>query len=74
MGARIAKWWPANVSPLIKRDGLSPPAADKAAAVAGGWLPGLTPRLRWPYRSGSIEQAQQIGASARRELPELFAG
>jgi hypothetical protein len=35
---------------LIARDGFSPMAADKAAAVAGGWLPGLTTRLRWPYR------------------------
>ena len=45
---------------------------DKAAAVAGGWLPGLTPRLRWPYRSASPERVQSIAERARREVPELF--
>jgi 4-hydroxy-tetrahydrodipicolinate synthase len=74
LGARIHAFWLANVAPIITRDGLSNMAADKAAAVAGGWLPGLTPKLRWPYRGATIEQARQIGEVARRELPELFEG
>lgn len=64
--------WQANIAPLITRDGLSNGAADKAAAVAGGWLPGFSPRLRWPYRCASIEAATAIGQRARAELPELF--
>ncbi len=72
LGARIATWWQANISPLITRDGLSNAAADKAAAAAGGWLPGFTPRLRWPYRSAEYGAVPAIALSARNELPELF--
>jgi dihydrodipicolinate synthase/N-acetylneuraminate lyase len=72
IGARISMFWLTHVSPIISRDGLSPMAADKAAAVAGGWLPGLTPRLRWPYRSVAPELPAKLGAIARAELPELF--
>lgn len=72
LGQRIVDWWQANIAPLITRDGLSNMAADKAAAVAGGWLPGLTPRLRWPYRAAGDAVIQQTAASARAELRELF--
>lgn len=72
LGRRIAAFWLGQISPIISRDGLTPMAADKAAAVAGGWLPGLTPRVRWPYRSVAPELAVRIGAVARAELPELF--
>jgi hypothetical protein len=65
-------FWIGHIAPLITRDGLSPMAADKAAAVAGGWLPGLATRVRWPYRSVAPDVATHIGALARRELPELF--
>lgn len=72
LGARIATWWAAQIGSLITREGLSNGAVDKAAAVAGGWLPGLTTRLRWPYRAAEMETARAIGVAARRELPELF--
>lgn len=71
-GRRIAAFWQAQIAPLIGRDGLSNMAADKTAAVAGGWLPGLSTRLRWPYRNVEGAQAHRIGAVARAELPELF--
>lgn len=72
LGGRIAAWWSANVAPLITRDGFSNMAADKAAVVAGGWLPGCTTRLRWPYRSVEYASAHRMGESARAELRELF--
>lgn len=72
LGRRIAAFWLDQVSPIISRDGLTPMAADKAAAVAGGWLPGLTTRVRWPYRSVAAGEAARIGAVARAQLPELF--
>lgn len=72
LGRRIGEFWQANVAPFITRDGLANMAADKAAAVAGGWLPGLSPRLRWPYRSATVEQARALGETARRMVPELF--
>ena len=74
LGARISAFWLGQISPIISRDGLTPMAADKAAAVAGGWLPGLSPRVRWPYRSVTAAEAARIGAVARAELPELFEG
>lgn len=72
LGRRILAFWESAVAPVITVDGLSNMAADKAAAVAGGWLPGLTPRLRWPYRWASPERVQSIAERARREVPELF--
>ena len=72
LGERIKTFWQAAIAPIITRDGLSNMAADKAAAVAGGWLPGLSPRLRWPYRGVDLATTRQIGARARAELPELF--
>ncbi|WP_414664325.1 dihydrodipicolinate synthase family protein [Horticoccus sp. 23ND18S-11] len=72
LGERISAFWLGNISPLIRRDGLSPMAADKTAAVAGGWLPELTTRVRWPYRSVAADTAVRIGIIARAELPELF--
>ncbi|MCX6950800.1 MAG: dihydrodipicolinate synthase family protein, partial [Verrucomicrobia bacterium] len=69
---RILPFWQRNVAPLITEHGLANMAADKAAAVAGGWLPGLTPRLRWPYRSASPELVGRIATAARAELPEFF--
>ncbi len=73
LGGRIGAWWKENIAPLITRDGLANFAADKASAVAGGWLPGFTTRMRWPYRAADPAVARAIGESARRELPELWA-
>lgn len=72
LGERIAAFWGEHVAPFVTRDQLSNMAADKIAAVAGGWLLGFTPRLRWPYASGTTEAATRLGEIARRQLPELF--
>lgn len=72
MGARIRTFWEANIAPLIGRDGFSNMAADKAAAAAGGWLPGFSPRLRWPYRSATPERVAAIARAGRNALPEFF--
>jgi len=72
-GRRLAAFWAAHIAPIITRDGLSNMAADKAAACAGGWLPGLSTRLRWPYAFVPQEQARAIGRAARTALPELFS-
>lgn len=70
--SKILRFWQTHVAPLLTEHGLANFAADKAAAVAGGWLPGFTPRLRWPYRSATPEMVSQIAAAARGEVPELF--
>lgn len=69
---RIRAFWESHITPLVTRHQLSNMAADKAAAVAGGWLPGLSPRLRWPYRGASPEMVAQIARAAHAEMPELF--
>jgi dihydrodipicolinate synthase/N-acetylneuraminate lyase len=72
LGARVLEFWQHQIMPLITEQQLSNMAADKAAAVAGGWLPGLKPRVRWPYRSASVEMCAAIGQVARSALPEFF--
>lgn len=69
---RIRGFWEAHVAPLITKHGLPNMAADKAAAVAGGWLPGLSPRLRWPYQGSTPEMIAHLARAARKELPEWF--
>ena len=70
---KILPFWQDHIAPLISTHGLPNMAADKAAAVAGGWLPGLTPRLRWPYRCADAALIAPIAAAAHRAVPELFA-
>jgi 4-hydroxy-tetrahydrodipicolinate synthase len=69
---KIQDFWLEQVASLITVHGLPNMAADKAAAVAGGWLPGLSPRLRWPYHAASPEMIAQIARVARTKVPELF--
>lgn len=69
---RIQAFWSAWIAPLITRDRMPNMAADKAAAVAGGWLPGLSPALRWPYRAADDATVRAIAAAARSQLPEFF--
>lgn len=69
---RLQPFWLAHIAPLITRDGLCNMAADKAAATAGAWFAGMTPRLRWPYKSAPAETIAAIAAAARVEVPELF--
>jgi dihydrodipicolinate synthase/N-acetylneuraminate lyase len=69
---KILAFWQARVAPLVTEHGLPNFAADKATAVAGGWLPGFTARLRWPYRSATPEMIAKIASAARVEIPEFF--
>lgn len=70
---KIQAFWLGHVAPLITVHGLPNMAADKAAAVAGGWLPGLQPRLRWPYRGATDAMVRGLTAAARAGVPELLA-
>lgn len=72
LGARVIAFWEANIAPVITKHGHSNMAADKTAAVAGNWLPGLTTRLRWPYGFMPDALAREIGKTARAALPEAF--
>ncbi len=70
---KIQAFWFGRVAPLISTHGLSNMAADKAVAVAAGWLPGLSPRLRWPYRAATPEMIQTLADAARSEVDFLFS-
>lgn len=72
LGLRIGAFWAEHIAPIITRHGLSNMAADKAAVVAGGWLPGFSARLRWPYRSATSAIIRPIAVAARASVPELF--
>ncbi|AWI08351.1 dihydrodipicolinate synthase family protein [Ereboglobus luteus] len=72
LGARVMKFWEENIAPVITKYGRSNMAADKTAAVAGNWLPTMTTRLRWPYKSMPDDMAWEIGKVARSVLPEAF--
>lgn len=61
-----------EVMPLVTVKKLPNMSADKALAVAGGWLPGFTSRVRWPYESATEAETTRIGSTARTALPELF--
>jgi dihydrodipicolinate synthase/N-acetylneuraminate lyase len=70
---KIQRFWLGHVAPLITLHGLPNMAADKAAAVAGAWLPGLSARLRWPYRCGSPEIIRQL-KDALAQAGEVLPG
>ena len=72
LGLRIERFFSQEVLPFITVKRFPNMAADKGMAVAGGWLPGLTTRLRWPYEGISKDDAARIGVAAREDLPELF--
>lgn len=68
----IQSFWEGNIAPLITRDHLCNMAADKAAAAAGGWLRGFSPRLRWPYHSADADTVRRIAERSHAELPAAF--
>lgn len=69
---RIVHFLFAEVVPYAKAHGLSNMACDKALASAGGWLPGLAPRIRWPYNGFPPHEVDRLGRVGRESLPELF--
>jgi dihydrodipicolinate synthase/N-acetylneuraminate lyase len=73
LGQRVLQFWNEQIAPLVTERKLPNMAADKAAAAAGGWLEGFSPRLRWPYESADAATVAKISVAARRALPEFFA-
>jgi|UniRef100_UPI00404B4CF2 4-hydroxy-tetrahydrodipicolinate synthase len=69
---KIVRFWMAHAGRLKQEKGVSGTAIDKMMASAGGWLPGMSARLRWPYQFVDAATAFEVGRIARAELPELF--
>lgn len=70
--AKLVNFWMTHAGRLKEEQGVSGTAIDKMMACAGGWLPGMSARLRWPYRFVDNATAAEVGRAAREELPELF--
>jgi 4-hydroxy-tetrahydrodipicolinate synthase len=68
---RLLAFFQQQVSPLGAQ-GYCSAAIDKALAAAGGWC-GMSPKIRWPYRSVSVDTVALLGEAARRMLPELWS-
>ena len=68
---KIGRFFAGTVTPLMTARRLPNMAADKMLAVAGGWLPGFTTRVRWPYEGapeadpGRAMTASEVGAIVR---------
>ncbi|MDG2169307.1 MAG: dihydrodipicolinate synthase family protein [Opitutales bacterium] len=67
--AKILKTFETALRPF--RGKFSNSALDKALASAGDWAD-LSPRVRWPLSSISVEEVQRISTLFREELPFLF--
>ena len=70
--AKLVNFWMTQAGRLKEERGVSGTAIDKMMACAGGWLPGMSARLRWPYQFVDDETSAQVGRAAREQLPELF--
>lgn len=68
---RIQSFMNGYIIPYIREQGYSNQAADKLLAAVGGWAP-IGTRLRWPYRSISLEEVSKVKLACRRILPEFF--
>jgi dihydrodipicolinate synthase/N-acetylneuraminate lyase len=67
---RLLAFFQEQVSPLSAQ-GYCSAAIDKALAAAGRWS-GVSPRLRWPYRSVAVDAVASLSKAARLKLPELW--
>ncbi|WP_207671356.1 dihydrodipicolinate synthase family protein [Paenibacillus cymbidii] len=61
-----------SIVPYITEQGYSNAAVDKLLAAIGGWSDAGT-KLRWPYRSIPLEEAERLRPIAVAQMPELFA-
>lgn len=69
---KLVDFWMTQAGRLKEEQGVSGTAIDKMMACAGGWLPGMSARLRWPYTFVDDATSARVGELAREKLPELF--
>jgi len=68
---RIGEFIKRFIEPLITVHHYSNQACDRFMALLGGWAD-VGEYLRWPYRSVSIEYANEIRLETNNLLPEFF--
>ncbi len=69
---RMCKFMETHIVPYRQRSGYSNAVPDKLLCAIGNWGP-VGIRLRWPYRSIDIGEAERLRDVARTELSECFA-
>jgi dihydrodipicolinate synthase/N-acetylneuraminate lyase len=68
---RIQEFMARHILPFREEQGFSNFALDKLLAATGAWTDVGT-RVRWPYRSIPMTEAERLRPVARELLPELF--
>lgn len=68
---RIREFMDSHIAPFKILHGYQNSALDKLLAAIGNWA-NVGTRLRFPYRSIDISEAEKLRSVARAKLPELF--
>jgi 4-hydroxy-tetrahydrodipicolinate synthase len=68
--SRIRHFMEAHIAPFITEQHFCNAACDRFLALLGGWSD-VGPRMRWPYRSIPVEEADRLRPVVERILPEF---
>jgi len=68
---RLRRFMDCHIAPFINAGGYCNGACDRLLALIGGWAD-IGWRMRWPYRSIPVAEAQRLRPIARDALPEFF--
>lgn len=68
---RIQKFMTNCISPFITEQGYCNAACDKLMSVIGGWAD-VGSRMRWPYRSIPVSEAERLRPVAYEMIPEIM--
>ena len=69
--AHICAFMDNHIVPYRRDHGFSNAALDKLLCNVGNWGP-VSTRLRWPYRSIPVAEAERLRPASRQLMPELF--
>lgn len=68
--SRIRRFMDGHIAPFIAEQHYCNAACDRLLALIGGWAD-VGPRMRWPYRSIPVAEADRIRPLARSLIPEF---
>lgn len=68
---RLRQFMDRHIAPFIRQQRYCPAACDRLLALIGGWADAGS-RMRWPYRSIPVSEADRLRPIARTLLPEFF--
>ena len=68
---RLRDFMERHVAPFIVSESYCNGACDRLLALIGGWAD-IGSRMRWPYRSIPVEEAERLRAVVQQTLPEFL--